>query len=322
MTDECFVRTAKKSAAIRSMMPRWPWKRRLCFVGLTLALASLSQEIPADNPLRAPDGVKDRNALWKRVGRVCAPAAIAGAHPPSPCTEVPGEGAHGGYAILKDQIGRYQYLVIPLDRISGVEDPVLQTARSPNYFARAWEARSYVEAALHGPRARDQLMLAVNSRYGRSQDQLHIHIDCVRTDVHGVLQRLLPSLGNQWQRLAEPLPPFGHAYDARWVDGASLSVDPFKSLAAVLSAGDAMDLHGLAVVGARAPDGRPGFILLSTKATFNPGNRGSAEELEDHQCAIAGESFHADTVIPLPTRHHESPHETVSSKEAILLGPP
>jgi len=305
-----------------STMTRTLWKRRLRLIGLTLILASLAQEVVADGPLREPDGSKDRNALWKRVGRVCTPSTTPGVHPPSPCIEVPGDGAHGGYVILKDQMGRYQYLVIPLDRISGVEDPALQTEHVPNYFARAWDARSYVEAALHGPRARDQLMLAVNSRYGRSQDQLHIHIDCVRMDVHEALQGLLPTLSHQWQKLARPLPPFGHAYEARWVDGESLSVDPFKSLAGALPAGDRMDLHGLAVVGARSPDGRPGFILLSTEANLSQDNRGSAEELEDHQCAIAGESLHTDTVISLPSRHHESPHETVSDKEAILLGPP
>lgn len=303
------------------MMVRAPWKRRLRLIGFTLVLAGLSQAVIADNPSRESDGTRDRNALWKKVGRVCVPAAISGAHPPSPCIKVPGQGGHGGYVILKDQVGRYQYLVIPLDRISGVEDPALQADRVPNYFARAWDAKRYVEAALHGRRPRDQLMLAVNSRYGRSQDQLHIHIDCVRTDVHEVLQRLLPTLGDQWQKLVRPLPPFGHVYDARWVDGASLSVDPFKSLAATLPAGDAMDFHGLAVVGARSPDGRPGFILLSIKASLDQGNRGSAEELEDHQCAIAGESLHAGTVISLPMKHHESSYESVSDKEAILLGP-
>jgi CDP-diacylglycerol pyrophosphatase len=322
MTAKRLVRTAGRRWATGSMMSCAAWHKRLRLIFLGLVLASLSQEVTADGQVREPDGVKDRNALWKKLGQVCAPAAASRVHPPSPCIVVPGDGALGGYAILKDQKGRYQYLVIPLDRISGVEDPALQKDRAPNYFARAWDAKRYVEAALHGPRPRDQLMLAVNSRYGRSQDQLHIHIDCVRTDVHEVLERLLPTIGIQWQKLAQPLPPFGHAYDARWVGGESLSVDPFKSLAAALPAGDAMGRHGLAVVGARAPDGRPGFILLSIKASLDQGNRGSAEELEDHQCAIAGEPHRTDTAISFPTRHHESPHETVSNKEAILLGPP
>lgn len=305
------------------MMARAYRKTRLSSICLALVLASLAQEVFADSPLPEPEpeGSRDRNALWKKVAQVCAPSTASGAHSPSPCIEVPGEGGHGGYVILKDQIGRYQYLLIPLDRISGVEDPALRKDRVPNYFARAWDAKQYVEAALQGPRPRDQLMLAVNSRYGRSQDQLHIHIDCVRTDVHEVLQHLIPALGTQWQKLAQPLPPFGHAYAARWVDGASLSDDPFKSLATSLPPGDSMDLHGLAVVGARAPDGHPGFILLSIKASLDRGNRGSAEELEDHQCAIAGESLHANTVTALPLKHHEPSHETVSSKEIILLGP-
>lgn len=31
---------------------------------------------------------------------------------------------------------------------------------------------------------------------------------------------------------------------------------------------------------------------------------------------------HTDTAISLPTKDHESPHETVSDKEALLLGRP
>jgi len=312
MTSRRCMRAAARRRVMRSMMARASWKRWLRFVCFTLVMAGFSQEATAE----------DRDALWKKMDQVCVPVAAPGAHPPSPCIRVPGNGAHGGYAIFKDQAGRYQYLVIPLERISGVEDPALQAKRTPNYFARAWDARSYVEAALHGRRPRDQLMLAVNSRYGRSQDQLHIHIDCVRTDVHQVLQRLLPAVGKQWRKLPQPLPPSGHVYDARWVDGESLSVDPFKSLAAALPAGDAMDRHGLAVVGARSPDGRPGFILLSIKATFDHGNRGSAEELEDHECAIAAEPTHTDTFTSLLGKNHEPSHETVSDKEAILLGPP
>jgi CDP-diacylglycerol pyrophosphatase len=192
-----------------------------------------------------------------------------------------------GYAVLKDRAGRYQYLVLPLARVTGIESPALQAAGTPNYFADAWTARLYVEAALHATQPRDVLSLVVNAAASRSQDQLHIHVDCVRPDVHAALLRLLPVITGRWRPLPAPLPPGGHAYWARWVDGETLAIDPFKSLASSLPAGDAMARHSLAVVGARSAAGRPGFILLSGHADRHGGDRGSGDELQDLACSIA-----------------------------------
>ena len=41
---------------------------------------------------------------------------------------------------------------------------------------------------------RDDISLAVNSVYGRSQNQLHIHIDCVRSDVRNALRAADPTI--------------------------------------------------------------------------------------------------------------------------------
>lgn len=79
----------------------------------------------------------------------------------------------------------------------------------------------------------------------------------------------------------------GHVYRAEWVGGASLTINPFRALADVLPPGTAMGRYGLAVVGAYSPIGKPGFILLATRADVAEGNYGSAEELQDHSCAIA-----------------------------------
>ena len=225
-----------------------------------------------------------RDVLWHFIHDQCAPAASSDVYPPSPCIEVD---ASGIYAVFKDRNGRFQYLVLPLARISGIEDPQLQAPSAPNYLAYAWRARLYVEAALHQIRPRDELSLVVNSARGRSQDQLHIHVDCVRTDVHDTLQRLLPQIGKTWQPLSESLPPHQHRYQAMWVSGEALTVNPFKLLAASLQRGDQMALHSLVVVGARSPAGEPGFILLSGRVDPAVGDRGSGDELQDRDCAIA-----------------------------------
>lgn len=110
-------------------------------------------------------------------------------------------------------------------------------------------------------------------------------MDCIRSGVHDTLHHLLPVITDQWKPLAAPLR--GHHYMARWVDGASLSINPFRSLAAALPEGARMAQYGLAVVGANSSTGEPGFILLATRAAVGKGNHGSAEELQDRTCAIA-----------------------------------
>lgn len=226
---------------------------------------------------------EDPDALWKIVHDHCAPAAASGVYPPSPCAAV--HQGPGGYAILKDRHGAYQYLVLPLARTQGIESPELIRPDAPNYLAAAWRARLYVEAALGMAQPREVLGLVVNSPEGRSQNQLHIHVDCMRRDVRDALARQLRHISSRWRWLPVGLPPHGHRYMARWVDGTELHVNPFADLARALPAGDRMDMHGLAVVGASRGPARPGFILLSDR--IGPDDRANAEELQDVDCTMA-----------------------------------
>ena len=66
----------------------------------------------------------------------------------------------------------------------------METALSPgapNYWAQAWHARRYVDQRAGRVLGRDELSLAINSVYGRSQDQLHIHIECIKPAVRAAL---------------------------------------------------------------------------------------------------------------------------------------
>lgn len=228
---------------------------------------------------------KDRNALWKQIHNVCTTKAENHVFPPSPCIEV--ETGPDGYAVFKDRHGHYQYLLLPLARISGIESPALLQPDAPNYFADAWTARIYVEAALHETQPRDVISLAVNSPQSRSQDQLHIHIDCIRSDVRNVVRQLLPVITNHWHWLPEGLPPNDHLYEARWQSGIALTINPFKDLAKTLAHGDALANHSIAVLAATSPLGEPGFVLLSGRVDRSKEDRASAEELQDVGCAIA-----------------------------------
>jgi CDP-diacylglycerol pyrophosphatase len=245
-------------------------------------LVCLALSLAAARPSHA-----DPNALWNIVHNVCVPNEEQHGNP-APCRLVDlRDGAQNGYALLKDLAGASQFLLIPTARIGGIESPALLAPGVPNYFAAAWRARTYVDRALDKTLPRDDIALAINSVAGRSQNQLHIHIDCVRTDVRAGLRQYEATVTGRWAPLGIPLA--GHPYLAMRVEGQDLDrVSPFQLLAdGVPGARDDMGHHTLVVVGAVFPSG-PGFVILDDRVNAAPGDRASGEELQDHACAVAG----------------------------------
>jgi len=228
----------------------------------------------------------DPNALWRIVHDGCTPHFEAG-EGPKPCEAVDWNGGVAeGVAILKDLNGVAQMLAIPTRRISGVEDSQMLAPDAPPVFADGWKAKTLVEARLGGRSLpREAVALAINSRYARSQDQLHVHVDCVRVDVVEALKGYAPALDDEWRAMTVPLG--GRVYFARRLLSDDLSHDePVLRLIAdgLPNAKTHMAATSLAVVGA-AYDGKPGFILLADLFTLEGG--GHAEDIEDHNCAVA-----------------------------------
>ncbi|EHH69338.1 CDP-diacylglycerol pyrophosphatase [Gluconobacter morbifer G707] len=201
----------------------------------------------------------DRNRLWSIVGTQCANDA---GH--NPCTVYD---AKDGYALLKDRNGRGQYLLIPTLRTPGVEDPDLLKPDEPNYFADAWAERGHVAQSYGFPIPDAHLSLAINSRSGRTQDQLHIHVDCLSPYVRTELDKNM--ITEDWSLVSL----YGHPYRAKVVK--SLEPSPFRVLAA-----DDMSIHTLVVTPAK----HGGFILLDDQA--HALDFASGEELQDHKCHI------------------------------------
>lgn len=224
----------------------------------------------------------DPDALWKIVHGQCV-AEMSAKASPGPCLAVD---LKSGWAALKDRSGATQVLLIPTDRIAGIESPLLLQRSAPNYWQSAWDARRYVEKFAGRPIPREDLGLAVNSKFGRSQDQLHIHVDCLRPDVRDALAAHIGELGPRWTRF--PVPLAGRRYVARRLDGAELGErNPFKLLASAdRRARLDMSRETLVVAGAQAPDGRPGFVLLADRADLASADPGSGEDLQDHACQI------------------------------------
>lgn len=233
-------------------------------IGLGLAVAAGLAAVAA--------WAADPDALWKIVHDKCAVNT-------APCSFIdPAK----GYALLKDRDGDTQYLLIPTSKVTGIESPSILEPDAPNYFAAAWGFIDAVTTAAHHAVPRDYLSLAINSESGRSQNQLHIHLDCLRTDVHASLAAAAGQIGATWAPLPAPLA--GHPYAALRIEGQDLDqANPFRLLAAQTN--DMKD-QTLVVVGAEFSDG-PGFILLSDHVGATMGDRASGEELQDHDCAVA-----------------------------------
>jgi CDP-diacylglycerol pyrophosphatase len=230
-----------------------------------------------------PSVASDDDILWTIVHDRCVPEQ-AKHQTPGPCAAV---NVAKGYAIFKDRVGIGQFLLIPTARISGIEDPAILAQSAPTYWQHAWDARHNVINRIGRPLDGSYLSLAVNSAYGRTQKQLHVHIDCIAPWVRSVLAAHAGNIGESWSRL--PVPLAGHVYRARRV--ATLDqpgTDPFRLVAdGIPGARSDMARESLIVIGANFSDGSHGFFVLETQADLSMGNRGSAEELQDHDCVVA-----------------------------------
>ncbi|MEY5078734.1 CDP-diacylglycerol diphosphatase, partial [Salmonella enterica subsp. enterica serovar Corvallis] len=145
-----------------------------------------------------------------------------------------------------------------------------------------WQARGYMSKKYGHDIPDSAVSLAINSRLGRSQDHLHIHISCIRPDVREQLDNDLTRISTRWLPLPGGL--MGHEYLARRVTESELAQrSPFMMLAEeVPEARDHMGRYALAVV--RQSD--DSFVLLATERNLLTFNRASAEEIQDHSCAI------------------------------------
>lgn len=224
----------------------------------------------------------DPDALWKIVSEKCVPDQRDHGQP-APCAAVD---LDKEYVVLKDRVGDTQYLLMPTAKITGIEDPQVLAPGAGNYFADAWSERHFTVTAAKRELPRDDLGLAINSVYGRTQNQLHIHIDCIAPAVRNAVAKNIASVRDAWAPFPEKLA--GHGYRAMRVTGDALAVNPFELLAIGIQP-NSMGPETLVVVGVTLPGGAPGFVLLEDRADPAAGDRGSGEELQDHSCALAKE---------------------------------
>ncbi|WP_246154644.1 CDP-diacylglycerol diphosphatase [Methylobacterium oryzihabitans] len=206
-----------------------------------------------------------------------------------PCLSVdPGDRDRPGTAVLRAPGEPTHLVVMPTADVVGVEAPDLQTPKGAVYWRAALAARREVSAAIRGGRPLDEIGLAVNSSGGRSQDQLHIHVDCVRASVLAELrQRAGIVLPGTWTGI--PLP----VGERRWRRFLAMRIslaqaeafNPFEAAtrlpgAGRKPAGPDLTQVSLAMVSTPPGDPHPGYIVLAHRSPTS-----HAETLLDHRCA-------------------------------------
>lgn len=249
--------------------------RRLVAV-ILFAFATVPAAIAA-NPVR--------DVLWVALqGCVLAKKAAGRSFP---CLSVDlGDGARPGTAVLRAPGQPTHTVVMPTDSISGIEAPVLQGPRGAAYWRAALAARHFVSDALPGRLPVAAVGLVVNSVGGRSQDQLHIHLDCMHRSVMAALKAHGGAVGEIWAPFPVPLE------EARYValripPDAVAEFNPFAALARV--PGWQGHLHDASFAAVEADPGDPqgGMILLAYREP-----EASAEYLMDHSCRMAKPGRH------------------------------
>ena len=221
-----------------------------------------------------PAHAADRDALKHIVQDQCLPHWRE-LRDPAPCARI----VPPDFAVLADRKGGAHYLLIATGNVTGIEDPALLADDSPNYFAAAWAARDRLDGVIGHSLRRESVGLAINSAIMRGQDQMHVHIECVKPGVSRVLHAAAAELKPQWSRLWLE----DRAYSALRIDGEDLSgKDPVRLLAnGVPGARAQMRAFTLVVVGMQFADGA-GFIVLAGRTPLVvPG-----ETLLDSTCAI------------------------------------
>ncbi|CNI55934.1 CDP-diacylglycerol pyrophosphatase [Yersinia frederiksenii] len=256
-------------------MPRYIKKLGVLLILLIIILLAVIYKLRFSNA----------DALWKIVNQQCVPH-METEHNPQPCIEVD---THAGFVVYKDIHGPLQYLLMPTAKISGIESPELLTPSSPKYFFDAWQARHFMADKYGAPIDDADISLAINSKYGRSQDQLHIHISCLKPQVKTALAAQESDFHPQWQPVLGGL--LGHDYLARRTTSMELQqLGAFRLLAdEVEGAKDHMGHYGMAMTA--LPNGE--FLLLASKVNPLKLHRASVEELQDHSC----------TLLPQPPAH-------------------
>lgn len=254
----------------------------------SLTLVAVVSGAIASATIAWPASAGERGLLWRVVQTCVANHTLTGAS--FPCLDVDvASGREDGFAVLRAPLEKTHIIVVPTVRTIGIEAERLREPSAPGYFHDAWIARHFVTDDLPSKPTRPDLAMAVNSRLGRSQDQLHIHVNCLKPEVRRALAQRTAggqtALGTKtWARMTVlSHAPRYWALDVQSEDLAGINV--FQMVAAGLKIDpDDMDDMTIVVAGAADVGGKPGFTILARQRQPGTFDEAHGEALLDHEC--------------------------------------
>jgi CDP-diacylglycerol pyrophosphatase len=128
---------------------------------------------------------------------------------------------------------------------------------------------------------------ALNPVFARSQDQLHVHMDCVKEDVMKLLADHQGEMSSTWGSSTINFEGFDFRSLFRQADDLK-SINPVQLLKKDL--GDHANLigqHTLIVIGGRSADGKNGFYILDGTSDPAGAKKIHGEDWLDKDCALA-----------------------------------
>lgn len=178
------------------------------------------------------------------------------------------------YVIIKDNaVTKPQaYLLIPTEKVTGIDDKRIFKAPYVNLWANAWD-----RSERYPGWADRRIGLAINSAHSRTQDQLHVHISCIDARVARTLDERESQEGGDATYTLQ-LPPANNTYTVTMRNDLTDKESPFW-IAREIDRGEAMGNKSVAVVKSKEA-GR--YFVLTT--FYKDGKGGSAEELLDQRC--------------------------------------
>jgi CDP-diacylglycerol pyrophosphatase len=217
-----------------------------------------------------------RDSLWKNVQERCLTLAPP-IHPD--CVIVDRE---RGFVLYKDMIGASHYLVIPVQPVSGVDDARVWSDRQHSAWAFGWSVRDTVARAVGNPLPDTLLGLAINARAARSQDQLHIHLDCISESARDFMSS--GGIDTRWRDLRFR----GKPVRARLIpsDEPVLPVDPFDIVKEDIGPGADIADRGVFLGYVRPPQGQAGFVVVDEPVNKASGANGHASDFLDRGCKL------------------------------------
>jgi CDP-diacylglycerol pyrophosphatase len=253
--------------------------KRALWLSLPLSIALfLARKTFANDPAR--------EALW-RVVETCV-AAKETFNVSLPCLQV-NLRRHGslGTVVLRPPWKETHTLVVPTTRVVGIEAAALQHPDAVAYWQAAIAARSFVLKAAKQHMRIEDIGLAVNSRGGRAQDQLHIHADCARREVLTVLRQHDVEFGSAWKTL-DFLQSLDFLHEGQQFFGIKIAADKigtsniFERLTHLPSYQGDLSRVGVAVFSSPPSASGQGFYVIAAL-----GHDSQAEDFLDHACSLA-----------------------------------